>query len=268
MVAANPLVTAPVAMAFDENGRLFVVERPEDFDPRGTNAHSGRIRLLEDTNGTGKFQASTIYADKLPWASAVACYGGGVYVAAGHDLIFLKDTKTNGIADIRKVIFTGFNGTNTLNAEALPNNFNWGLDNHIHAANTGMAGAAAASVADLDPALLTGGDFSFDPRTLTVSLDAAPAQSGLTFDNWGRQFICEPTRPLRTRRRTTRRWAMRWRMTRPRTTRATSPPPTTCRRPRTPSLPWTLRGTPPPTWCAPTFRRRAGSPRRCARGAA
>ena len=198
VVAANPLVTAPVAMAFDENGRLFVVERPEDFDPRGTNAHSGRIRLLEDTNGTGKFQASTIYADKLPWASAVACYGGGVYVAAGHDLIFLKDTKTNGIADIRKVIFTGFNGTNTLNAEALPNNFNWGLDNHIHAANTGMAGAAAASVADLDPALLTGGDFSFDPRTLTVSLDAAPAQSGLTFDNWGRQFICEPTRPLRT----------------------------------------------------------------------
>jgi putative membrane-bound dehydrogenase-like protein len=199
VVVANPLVTAPVAMAFDENGRLFVVERPNDPNLRGTNAHSGRIRLLEDTNGAGKFQTSTLYADKLPWASAVACYEGGVYVAAGHDLIYLKDTKTNGIADVRKVVFTGFGGTNTPSTERLPNNFNWGLDNHIHAANTGMANLAAAlSAAGLDPASLTGGDFAFDPRTLTVSLDAAPAQTGLTFDNWGRKFICEPTRPLRT----------------------------------------------------------------------
>jgi putative membrane-bound dehydrogenase-like protein len=199
LVAGYPLVASPVAMAFDENNRLFVVERPDDSDPRGTNTHSGRIRLLEDTEGTGEFHASTIYADNLPWASAVACYGGGVHVAAGRELLFLKDTKTNGIADVRKVVFTGFGGTNTLEAEALPNNFNWGMDNHLHAANSGMASAASPSNAPgPEPALLTGGDFSFDPRTLTIALEAGPAQSGLTFDNRGRKFICEPTRPLRT----------------------------------------------------------------------
>src|ERR1035438_8143212 len=128
LVAQDPLVSSPGAMAFDENGRLFVAEMPEPSVPRGTNTPLGRIRLLEDTEGTGDYHASTIYADKLPWVSAVICYGGGVFVAAGHDLLFLKDTRTNGIADERKVVFTGFGGTNTLEAEALPNNFNWGLD--------------------------------------------------------------------------------------------------------------------------------------------
>ena len=69
LVAESPSVTSPVAMAFDENGRLFVAEMPENTDRRGTNTPSGRIRLLEDTEGTGEFHASAIYADKLPWAS-------------------------------------------------------------------------------------------------------------------------------------------------------------------------------------------------------
>src|ERR1039458_397243 len=83
LVAESPLVASPVAMAFDENGRLFIAEMPDDSDRRGTNTPSGRIRLLEDTEGTGEFHASAIYADKLPWASALACYDGGVFVAAG-----------------------------------------------------------------------------------------------------------------------------------------------------------------------------------------
>jgi putative membrane-bound dehydrogenase-like protein len=199
LVAESPLVASPVAMVFDENGRLFVAEMPENTDRRGTNTPSGCIRLLEDTEGTGEFHASTIYADKLPWASALACYDGGIFVAAGHDLMFLKDTKTNGIADERKVIFTGFGGTNALEALTLPNNFNWGLDCRIHAANAGLANdASASSASGATPDLSTGGDVSFDPRTLTVSFEAGPAQSGLTFDNRGRKFVCEPTRPLRT----------------------------------------------------------------------
>jgi putative membrane-bound dehydrogenase-like protein len=199
LVAQDPLVSSPVAMAFDENGRLFVAEMPEASGSRGTNTPSGRIRLLEDTEGTGDYHASTVYADKLPWVSAVICYGGGVFVAAGHDLMFLKDTRTNGIADERKVVFTGFGGTNTLETEALPNNFNWGLDSHIHAANAGLADtASASSTPGSAPAWLTGGDFSFDPRTLTVSLEYGPAESGLTFDDRGRKFVCEPMRPLRT----------------------------------------------------------------------
>jgi len=197
LVAAEPLVTSPVAMAFDENSRLFVVERSDDSGQRGTRSHLGRIRVLEESQADGTYHTSTIYADNLPGASAIACYGGGVFVATTPDILFLKDTKTHGTADVRKAIFTGFNGTNLLGARALLNNFNWGMDNRIHAASAGVAafvpgsdtpGAALVSLADAD--------FSFDPRALTICAETGPAQSGLSFDNWGRKFTSDPMRPL------------------------------------------------------------------------
>ena len=201
LVAAEPLVTAPVAMAFDENGRLFVVERPDDASRTGTNAHSGRIRLLEDPDGDGEFHSSTVYADDLPWASAVACYGGGVFVVAGPDLIYLKDTRTNGIADVRKVVFTGFGSTNTQAAQALTNNLNWGMNNRIHGASAGVPGLVPGSSAPgAALASLAGADFSLDPRALTIRAEAGPAQSGLSFDDWGRKFTCDFMRPLRSPR--------------------------------------------------------------------
>ena len=201
LVAAEPLVAAPVAMAFDENGRLFVVERPDDPGRTGTNAHPGRIRLLEDAEGGGEFHTSTLYADNLRWASAVICYGGGVFVVAGPDLIYLKDTKTNGIADVREVVFTGFGGTNTPDALARPNNLNWGIDNRIHGASAGVPGLIPESSAPGAPLTsLAGADFSFEPRALTICADAGPAQSGLSFDNWGRKFTCDFMRPLRSPR--------------------------------------------------------------------
>src|ERR1035437_5981931 len=198
LVAREPAVISPVAMAFDENNRLFVVERRDDSSASGTNAHSGRIRLLEDTEGDGEFHASTVYADNLPWASAVACYSGGVFVATSPDILFLKDTKTNGIADMRQAIFTGFTGTNQLGERALVSSFTWGLDNCIHAASGGVSAFAPGSSAPgADLVSLTGADFCFDPRALTLWAETGPAQSGLCFDDWGRKFTCDPMRPLR-----------------------------------------------------------------------
>jgi putative membrane-bound dehydrogenase-like protein len=201
LVAREPAVISPVAMAFDENNRLFVVERCNDSSAPGTNAHSSRIRLLEDTEGNGEFHRSTIYADNLPWASAVACYSGGVFVATSPDILFLKDTKTNGIADVRQAIFTGFTGTNQLGERALVSSFTWGLDNCIHAASGGVSAFAPGSSAPgADLVSLTGADFCFDPRALTLWAETGPAQSGLCFDDWGRKFTCDPMRPLRSSR--------------------------------------------------------------------
>jgi putative membrane-bound dehydrogenase-like protein len=201
LVAAEPVVSSPVAMAFDEHGRLFVVERPNNPSGTGTNVHSGRIRLLEDTEGEGEFHTSTVFADNLRLPSAIACYGGGVFVAAGPDLIFLKDSKTNGIADVRNVIFSGFGSTNPATASTLPNNFNWGLDNRIHAASGGGAGSVPAYGAPGAAAVpLNSADFSFDPRELTLHAEAGPTESGLSFDDWGRKFTCDFMQPLRTPR--------------------------------------------------------------------
>src|SRR5258705_12037298 len=78
LVAAEPLVVDPVAMAFDEDGRLFVVEM-RDYSER-RQEKLGRIRLLEDTDGDGRFDKSTVFAEGLAWPTAVICWDGGVFV--------------------------------------------------------------------------------------------------------------------------------------------------------------------------------------------
>src|SRR5436189_4950587 len=89
LVAAEPLVTDPIALAFDEDGRLFVVEMKDYPDQR--EQFLGQVTRLEDTDGDGRFDKSTVFAKGLRWPSAIACYGGGVLVGAAPDLLFYKD---------------------------------------------------------------------------------------------------------------------------------------------------------------------------------
>jgi putative membrane-bound dehydrogenase-like protein len=193
LVASEPMIAGPVAMAFDENGRLFVVEMRGYPDRRGANL--GRVRLLENMDDQGVFQNSTIYADNLPWPSAVACYSGGIFVAAAPDILYFKDTKGDGIADARQVVLSGLGGTNTLEADLLPNNFNWGPDNRIHAASGGVGGEISSKNGD-KVVPIDRCDFSFDPRTLEIFPESGPAQSGLSFDSYGRKFVSDFVRPL------------------------------------------------------------------------
>src|SRR5207237_7356801 len=106
LAASEPLVVSPVAMCFDENGRLFVVEMIDYSERR--DERLGRIRMLEDPDGDGHFDKSTVFADNLPWPTAVFWYGGGVFVATTPDILFFKDTDGDGKADVRQVVFTGF----------------------------------------------------------------------------------------------------------------------------------------------------------------
>src|SRR5438874_202008 len=140
LAAAEPLVVDPVAMAFDEEGRLFVVEMIDYSERREEKL--GRIRMLSDTDGDGKFDKATVYADKLPWPTAIICWNGGVFVGSSPDIYFLKDKDGDGVADERKVVLSGFgNGVAKLNVQQLLNSFNWGLDNRIHGASGGNGGS-------------------------------------------------------------------------------------------------------------------------------
>src|SRR5882672_2965476 len=138
LVAAEPLVVDPIAMSFDEDGRLYVVEM-RDYSERRPE-RLGRIRRLEDTNGDGRFDKSTVYVDNLPWPTAVFCYGGGVFVGATPDILFCRDNNGDGVADVREVISSGFASdfapyeTNKSSVQAMFNSFNWSLYIRIHGA--------------------------------------------------------------------------------------------------------------------------------------
>jgi putative membrane-bound dehydrogenase-like protein len=195
LVAHEPMVVDPIQMAFDEDGRLYIVEmrwyQSETRTDLMFDERIGRIRLLEDLNGDGRFDKSTIFADKLRYPSAVIPYDGGVYVGLEPDLIYLKDRNGDGVADFRQVVFTGFgNQRERLDSQMFMNSLTWGLDNRIHGAK-GHGGTIAAVVAgDAMPLDLRNRDFSFDPRTHTMRPESGGGKQGLTFDDYGRKFVC------------------------------------------------------------------------------
>ncbi|HEV8379357.1 MAG TPA: PVC-type heme-binding CxxCH protein, partial [Tepidisphaeraceae bacterium] len=189
LAAAEPLVVDPVAMAFDEDGRLFVVEM-RDYSER-RDERLGRIRMLTDTDGDGKFDKATIYADNLPWPTAVICWEGGVFVGATPDIWFFKDKDGDGVADEKKVVITGFGSEVTrLNVQQLLNSLTWGLDNRIHGASGGNGGVIWSQLKLRKAVDVRGKDFSFDPRTLEIRAESGGGQHGLSFDDTGREFVC------------------------------------------------------------------------------
>ncbi|MCP4194877.1 MAG: c-type cytochrome [Planctomycetaceae bacterium] len=182
-VASEPLVTDPVAIAFDENSRLYVVEMRGYSEDE--NLQIGRIRRLEDQDGDGRFDQSTIYVDGLSWPTAVACYDGGIFVAAAPHIWYYKDQDGDGRADVSRIVFDGFGRTNV---QGLLNTFKWGLDQRLYGA-TSSSGATIQSK-QADPINLRGRDFAFDPRTERLAPISGGAQHGMSFNGWGERFVC------------------------------------------------------------------------------
>ncbi len=205
LLAAEPLVTDPVAMEYDENGRAYVAEmldypytdRTNDkpLTERTTDLPLGRVRLLEDTDGDGRFDRSTVFADRLSWPTGLALWKGGVYVAATPDLWYFKDTDGDRRADIRRKVFTGFS---KFNVQAVINNLRWGLDHRVYGAGGSNGGLIRrAGDGGASPVKLGASDFRFDPADEQFELISGGARFGQTFDDWGRRFICNIRNPIR-----------------------------------------------------------------------
>lgn len=210
LVVAEPLVHDPVAIDFDENGRLFVVQLPPYNAYALTDfKHKGSIQILVDTDQDGDIDTSKAFAKDLNYPTAVACWDGGVFVGDAPDLLYLKDTDGDDVADIRRVVFTGFGSDRA--GEAHLNSFRWGFDNRIHL-STNLAGGNITVVGSKTPAVsVRGRGFVFDPREVThpVMQNGKPApptfeltsgggQHGMSMDNWGRKFVCSNSVPAQT----------------------------------------------------------------------
>jgi len=129
LFASEPQIVNPIAMAWDERGRLWVLETldyPNRKQPDGQG--NDVLKILEDTNGDGRADKATIFADKLSIPTSLVFVDGGVLVSQAPDFIFLKDTNGDDRADVRETRMTGWGVRDT---HAGPSNLKYGLDNWI-----------------------------------------------------------------------------------------------------------------------------------------
>lgn len=196
LMVAEPLVVDPVAMAFDEDGKLYVVEMIDYSERREEKL--GCVKLLEDTDGDGRYDKASVFAEGLPWPTGIAVWDGGIFVLASPELLYFKDTDGDRKADVHAMIFTGFgNLAPKLNVQALPNSLQWGPDQRIHGALGGNPGSITNFARHGSPKIeLRGQDFSFDPRQMDLRPESGGGQFGMTFDDTGRKYVCTNSRHL------------------------------------------------------------------------
>ncbi|MBL9134177.1 MAG: c-type cytochrome, partial [Verrucomicrobiaceae bacterium] len=183
----------PIAICFDERGRMFVCEMIDYSEMRDVTPHLGRISMLQDKDGDGYFETSQVFADDLPWPTGLIWANDGLFVGATPDIWRFEDKDGDGKAEVREKVFTGFGtGLKILNVQGLMNSFQWGQDNKVHIlAGGGNRGVITSPKRpDLKGIELGGKDFWFDPRTLEFGLEGGGAQYGMSFDNYGRKFGC------------------------------------------------------------------------------
>jgi len=129
LFAAEPDIIKPIALAFDERGRMWIAETL-DYPNRALGGQPGndRIRILEDTNGDGRADKYTVFADHLNIPTSIVFARGGLIVAQPPHILFLKDTNGDDKADVREILSTGWGFRDT---HAVLSNLQYGMDNYI-----------------------------------------------------------------------------------------------------------------------------------------
>lgn len=129
LFASEPDIVKPISFSFDERGRLWVIESV-DYPNAVLNGAPGndRIKILEDTDGDGRADKKSIFAEHLNIPTSLTFANGGVIVTQAPYMLFLKDTDGDGKADIRQPLSTGWGVRDT---HAQPSNLQYGPDNRI-----------------------------------------------------------------------------------------------------------------------------------------
>ncbi|MFK5923771.1 MAG: HEAT repeat domain-containing protein [Verrucomicrobiota bacterium] len=205
LLAAEPLVTDPVAICYDADGRAYVAEmndypytdkaKHKAMQENPTDEAIGKIRLLTDEDGDGVFDKSSIFASGLSWPTGVVPWKGGIFVTAAPDFWYLKDTTGDGKADVKEKVLTGYR---KYNVQAEVNNPIWGLDNRIYIASASNRGKLYSPKLGADKAIEIGrADVRLDANhPENFELVTGGIQFGNTFDDWGNRFLSNNSTPV------------------------------------------------------------------------
>lgn len=200
LVAQEPLTMDPVALDWGPDGKMWVAEMadyPRGIDDNGQPG--GRIRFLEDTNGDGQYDKSTLFLDGVAFPNGVLAWKKGVLITAAPDVFYAEDTDGDGKADFKKVLFTGFAEGNQ---QHRVNGFARGLDNWLYVANGDSGGTVsvvgALSGPDPEPKSIDirGRDIRLRPDTGEIETIAGQSQFGRNRDDWGNWFGNNNSRPM------------------------------------------------------------------------
>lgn len=198
-IAAEPLIADPVDMEIDEFGRLYVVEmHGYPLDKSG----SGAVKLLEDTDGDGRMDKSTIFADDLVLPTGIMRWKKGLLVTDPPNVVYFEDTDGDGKADKKEIMLTGFA---LANPQHNVNNPLLGLDNWIYLGHEPAVTAKVYTDYFSDrgsevhfpahpngprlPENALGRSVRFQPEKLLIENLSSQTQFGHTFDTWGNRFL-------------------------------------------------------------------------------
>lgn len=197
LVASEPQVVDPVAMTFDEDGRIFVVEmRSYNETKPPIEMSSGRVGMLEDRDGDGRFESGSTFGQGLRLPSGITPWNGGLLVIDVPDLTFYQDRNGDGRADVVRTLYTGFSLGNDPGASGSAQGFanapQWALDNWVYI-NTSHTGGALKSLDRPDqPELKIIGrrGVRFHPEQPgSMEATSGGGQYGLAADDWQQWFV-------------------------------------------------------------------------------
>jgi len=185
--AADPLLAKPAQISFDRRGRLWVASS-ETYPQLNVNQDpSDRILILEDTDGDGAADKSSIYYDQLIIPGGVLPDGsGGAYVAHGEELLHLRDRDGDGRADQREVLLSGFGSEDTHHTL---HRLRWGPGGLLYMLQGYYIGTHVETL--YGPRRLNGGGlWSYDIRTRRLEIYSRGLVNpwGMVFDRWGQSF--------------------------------------------------------------------------------